>query len=101
MTDSRALIEARDDVLKKIGRNLVIFQEMEAMPKLVNAQQAISGSLSDLAQIAERAKQATSRLTMGKLVEAFLRSAYSSVEASSDHESPDQMSVTFSMSGTR
>ena len=43
-----ALADVRDAVLRKIGRNVVNFQKMEAMLKLLNTQQAMNGSLKDV-----------------------------------------------------
>jgi hypothetical protein len=89
------LADARNEVLRKIGRNLVNFQRMEAMLKLLHAQQIISGAISDLPKIAATAKKVASKLPMGRLAEEFARSAYSSGETGVDHAS-DVASATFS-----
>lgn len=95
MADGKALTEARDEVLRKIGRNLVNFQRMEAMLKLLNANQCISGTISDLAEISERAKKQASKMPMGQLAEEFLRAVYSSHETTEQGDS-DEASVMFS-----
>jgi len=95
MADGKALTEARDEVLRKIGRNLVNFQRMETMLKFLNANQRISGTASDLAEISARLKKHTSKMPMGHLAEEFVRSVYSSHEAA-EHIDSDEISVTFS-----
>lgn len=95
MADGKALAAARDEVLRKIGRNLVNFQRMEAMLKLLNANQRISGTVSDLAEISARVKRRASKMPMGHLAEEFLRSVYSSHEATEQADS-HKASVTFS-----
>jgi len=95
MADTTALTEARDEVLRKIGRNLVNFQRMETMLKFLNANQRISGTVSDLAEISARAKKQASKMPMGHLAEEFVRSVYSSQETAEQYDS-DKASVTFS-----
>lgn len=95
MADCIALIDARDEVLRKIGRNVVNFARMEAMLKFLNTQQHISGALSDLPKIAARAKKVASRRPMGRLAEEFVRSVYSSAETSFERAS-SEASVAFS-----
>lgn len=97
MADTVAPADLRDEVLRKIGRNVVNFQKMEAMLKLLNTQQAISGSISDLSRIAAKAKKATSKQPMGRLADAFIRSVYSPEQSVSEHGSVEEVSVTFSL----
>ena len=97
MADTVTLDDLRDEVLRKIGRNIVNFQKMEAMLKLLNTQQAISGSMSDLSRIAAKAKKTTAKQPMGRLADAFIRSVYSSEPAVAERESVKEVSVTFSL----
>lgn len=97
MAEPSALSDLRDEVLRKIGRNIVNFQKMEAMLRLLNTQQAISGSVRDLSRIVAKAKKATSKQPMGRLADAFIRSVYSSQPAIAGHESVEEISVTFSL----
>jgi hypothetical protein len=63
-TTGTGLVEAaRDDVLRKVGRNVVNFQKMEALLKALNAQQSISGSLSELYVLATSARKAVAKKT--------------------------------------
>ena len=98
MTSELDLGELRDHVLRKIGRNVVNFQKMEGMLRILNAQQDLSGSLTEIGTIAKEASKSVAKRPMGRLVEAFVRSAYSSVTpgAQADQAS-DETRVTFSL----
>ena len=48
MTSHIELPDLRNEVLRKIGRNVVNFQKMEGMLKLLNSLNCVSGSLSDI-----------------------------------------------------
>lgn len=95
MANGTALTEARDEVLRKIGRNLVNFQRMEAMLKYLNANQCLSGTVSDFAEISAKARKEASKMPMGRLAEEFVRSVYSSHETTEQRDS-DSASVMFS-----
>src|SRR5690349_10877237 len=96
MTVDIALSDARDLTLRKIGRNMVNFQKMEAMLKFLNAQQAMSGSLKDIPELLAKAKRSMAKQPMGQLVEAFVRSAYSNAESTADPQANKEISVSFS-----
>ena len=96
MTADIALDDARDKALRKIGRNMVNFQKMEAMLKFLNAQQAMSGALKDIAAVVAKAKKSLARQPMGRLAEAFVRSAYSNAENTSGQRDDKEVSVSFS-----
>ncbi len=87
---------ARDDVLRKIGRNLVNFQKLEPMLKALNAQQSISGSLSELHALATNARRAVAKKTMGPLVEAFVNSVFSATPEAREHAAVKEVAVSFS-----
>jgi hypothetical protein len=97
MTHGVALLEARNEVLRKIGRNVVNFQKMEAMLKFLNTQQAMSGSLSDISKLAARAKKVTSKQPMGRLADAFVRSVYSAKQGAVRQDDPTEVSFSFSV----
>jgi hypothetical protein len=62
----------RNEVLRKIGRNLLLFQQMEGMLKFLIANGAIAGYASDLPAVQKRRAEAISKRTMGQLVGEFL-----------------------------
>jgi hypothetical protein len=95
MSGDIALSNARNEVLRKVGRNVVNFARMEAMLKLLNAQQYISGAVRDLPEIVAAAKKAASKRPMGRLADEFVRFVYSESELKVEQPS-DEASVTFS-----
>jgi len=97
MTTDIVLADVRNEVLRKIGRNVVNFQKMEAMLKFLNTQQAMSGAFSDISKLVARAKKATSKQPMGQLADAFIRSAYSAKQDVVRPDDPTAVSVTFSL----
>jgi hypothetical protein len=98
MTNSSELADLRNDVLRKIGRNVVNFQKMEGMLKLLNSQQALSGNLSDIAKVADKASKSVAKQPMGRLADAFVRSIYASIDGDADlQRDPQEISISFSM----
>jgi len=98
MTNSSELTDLRNDVLRKIGRNGVNFQKMEGMLKLLNSQQALSGTLSEIAKVADKASKAVAKQPMGRLADAFVRSIYASVnESAHPQRDPQEISISFSL----
>jgi hypothetical protein len=57
----------RDEVLRRIGRNVVNFQMVEAMLKHLNAAASVHGPASELAERMEAQRTAVHRKTMGEL----------------------------------
>lgn len=96
MTTGIALADACDQALRKIGRNMVNFQKMEAMLKFLATQHAMSGSLEDLAKVIARAKKSIARQPMGRLAEAFIQSAYSNRQTTAEPQETQKISVSFS-----
>jgi hypothetical protein len=92
------LAELRNQVLRKIGRNVVNFQKMEAMLKLLTSQKAVSGSLGDISRIVAEASKSVAKQPMGRLADEFVRSVYSSVEKDAHMpRDPAEISVSFSL----
>jgi hypothetical protein len=97
MATDIALADARDRTLRKIGRNMVNFQKMEAMLKFLNAQQVMNGSLIDIAKVVARAKKSMARQPMGRLAEAFIKSVYSNSQTVTEPQDKKQVLVSFSI----
>ena len=74
-TDQTGLDKARSETLRKIGRNVVIFQKMEAMLKHLVAYGNMEGYMSDLQQVRMQRASSVARQSMGKLADAFVKSA--------------------------
>jgi hypothetical protein len=77
MSSPSKLEDARDEVLRKLGRNVVNFQKMEGMLKLLNSQNHLSGALSDIQRLQAKASKTVAREPMGRLADAFIKSIYS------------------------
>jgi len=95
MSKTTKLVDARNEVLRKIGRNVFNLQKMEGMLKLLNAHGNISGDISDLDSIKRQQSESVSRHTMGRLVSAFVQSVYSN-QSDSNQENFSETSVSFS-----
>ncbi|WP_226704497.1 hypothetical protein [Microbulbifer elongatus] len=88
---------ALDETLKKIGRNVLTFQRMEAMLKFLISYSRLQGTASELQSNHEKAVDAVSMQTMGNLVKNFVTSVYS--ELNREPESPldnEQAWISFS-----
>ena len=66
------LIKMRDEVFRKIGRNLLNFQKIEQLLKLLIANGRVSGHMSETKEILERQAAAVHKQTMGNLVGKFV-----------------------------
>jgi hypothetical protein len=67
-----ALDQLRNEVMRKIGRNLLLLQQMEGMLKFLVANSKIAGFESELPHIIEKNSEVISRRTMGQLVGEYL-----------------------------
>ena len=76
-TDSELTL-ARNEVLRKIGRNVVGFQRMESMMKFLIANQKIEGFVDRLQKSLEENQQKINRATMGNLVNQLFETVVSS-----------------------
>lgn len=99
MEQATELEDARNEVLRKIGRNVLNLQKMEGMLKLLNTHATIAGNIEDIESIKKRQSELVSRHTMGRLVQAFVQSVYSS-QAGADMEPDNGGNPTISFSFT-
>ncbi len=88
----------KDEVLRKVGRNVVVLQKMEGMLKKLVTLQGATISVDDQ-EAFHRRTAAIAQRPLGHLVSEFLRSAYSS-ESSSDQISDNTRRATISLSFT-
>jgi hypothetical protein len=66
--EAQELLAATNEMLRRIGRNLLNFQKIEALLKFLLAYGRISGPMREFASIREAQVAATSRKMMGALV---------------------------------
>jgi hypothetical protein len=83
------LIAARDEVFRKIGRNLLNFQKIEHMLKYLIANGKMSGHLSEIKESQERRASAVTRQMMGNLVSQFIENTFQKDEDS--YEEPHEV----------
>lgn len=89
---------ALDGVLRKIGRNMLAFQRMEAMLKFLISRSRLDGTVESLRANHEKAVEAVSRQTMGALVKGFVSSVYGSAEEKASFEEEiDEVWFSFSL----
>lgn len=74
--DDHTIERARDEAFRKIGRNVVNFQRMEAMLKLLVKLSGISGSASELEAKARKWHESVDRTSMGSLVKSLFESVF-------------------------
>lgn len=86
----------KDEVLRKVGRNVVVLQKMEGMLKKLVTIQGATFSADDQESF-HRRTAAIGKKPLGHLVSEFLRSAYSS-ETSSDAIEESERRATISLS---
>ncbi|MDZ4298933.1 MAG: hypothetical protein U0998_10750 [Moraxellaceae bacterium] len=64
--------ESADEVLRKIGRNLFIIQQVESLLKLMVSQRSLTGFLTQLARAQKLNTDRVNKQTMGQLVGQYL-----------------------------
>jgi hypothetical protein len=88
----------KDEVLRKIGRNVVVLQKLEGLLKKLVTIQGATVSATDQETFLQKAEK-ISKKPLGHLVSEFLRSAYSSGAVSDPIEGAD-LNATVSLSFT-
>lgn len=90
---------SKDEVFRKIGRNVVALQKMEGMLKKLVTLQGATISVDDR-EAFDRRSAAISKRPLGHLVSEFLRSAYASesgIDAIDETESRATISLSFKL----
>ncbi len=77
-----------DEVLRRVGRNVVIFQQVELLLKVLNANSEVRGPASQLAAIVERQAEIVHKKTMGELAGRLVSTVLQPLD---EHESPDEI----------
>jgi len=79
----------KDELHRKIGRNMIMFQHMEQMLKFLVANGQFAGNIHSLKARIEKKRADVNKKTMGQLVGNFLESTYSEYEDNGDTEESD------------
>lgn len=83
------LIKIRDEVFRKIGRNLLNFQKIELMLKHLVTNGRISGYMSEIEKNHERRKKDVHKQMMGNLVGQFVETTF--LELDDSPQSTDEL----------
>lgn len=79
---------ARNEVLRKMGRNLLLLQQMEGMLKCLVANSTLSGYLKDWPKVHEERASLIAKHTMGQLVGKYVDTAWSAGDGAAAAASP-------------
>ncbi|NMF96163.1 hypothetical protein GPA27_01975 [Aromatoleum toluolicum] len=79
----------RNEVMRKMGRNLLLFQQIERMLKLLIAKSSLAGYVHELHAKQKRQEERVEKQTMGNLVGAFLEDALT--DKGRPREAPDDL----------
>lgn len=71
------LEKAKNEVLRKIGRNMLNFQKIEGMFKFLIANGSISGYASEIMDLKKQRAESIKKKTMGQLIGQFIEDTYS------------------------
>lgn len=89
-TKSKSELEGlKNEVYRKIGRNIVLFQRMELMLKYIVQHSNFSGYLSEIESISEHKAQKIQKQTMGHLVKQYIVNGLS--ESKEKNNEPDEL----------
>lgn len=88
--------EIADEALRKIGRNVVNFQKMEGMLKVLVAGADFSGPIDEIQSIVEKKRKATSKKPMGQLSDEFIKSIYSESDLEESPQDSNKTWISFS-----
>ena len=93
------LEELKNEVLRKIGRNVILYQQLEVMLKLLVSNGNLAGYVCDLQLIKEQKKKKVMRQTLGHVAGQFLENTYGDHQEHDDdldELSEKKMHVSFS-----
>ena len=76
LEDDEEFIKARNEVFRKVGRNIYLFQQFEKILKRLNAYSEVSGYASEIIEKQKKKVDETSKLNMGILVGQLFENIY-------------------------
>jgi hypothetical protein len=86
-----------DDILRKVGRNVVLFQQLEQLLKFVVANGNLAGFASELNELKKKKAEKVSKQTMGTLVGQYVENSNPASDTSSNEpEVLDEAYLSFS-----
>lgn len=91
-----------DEVMRKIGRNILLFQQIEALLKSLVANQHFSGTPDDLLSDHEKRSEAIQKQTLGMLANQYtgeILAGNGNVISEPTEDAPTWLSSSFTISG--
>jgi hypothetical protein len=86
-----------DDVLRKVGRNVVLFQQLERLLKFVVANGNLAGFSSEIKTLKQDQENKVHKQTLGTLVGQYVENSNPDSNAqSSEPEDLDEAYISFS-----
>lgn len=82
----KELSEVKDDLFRKVGRNLINYQIIEQLLKQLILSSRISGPISQLEEIQKQKSEEVKVQTMGVLAGKFIENTYQKPKASSNEQ---------------
>ena len=92
------LEDSANEVLRKIGRNIILFQKFEYLLKYIVGNGNFSGYASEIEKLKARQDKAVRKQTMGTLVEQYLENSnpdYAEEHSKTNESTESFMSFTF------
>ena len=86
---------SKEELHRKLGRNMLLFQQMEQMLKFLVANGRFSGNIHTLKAKIEKQRTDVKKRTMGQLVGDFLENTYSEFEDSGDRDESELPHFSF------
>ena len=78
------LEKAKNEVMRKIGRNVLLYQQVEHLLKYLILHSRLEGGVSNMAQKYERRSQNVGMQTLGQSVQGFVETIFGECEESED-----------------
>ena len=88
-----------DDVLRKVGRNVVLFQKIEGMLKSLSHTASYAGSPADIRAQHERHVTSLRKKSFGQVVSLFFEQVYTDAESSEPLPRPGPFAFRFNIRG--
>ena len=92
------LTKIKNEVLRKIGRNVLLYQQVEHILKYLVSNGRISGNVDTLKSSLEKRKSSVAKRTMGMVAGDFfaeILGEYDSLETNPENPSKAQLSINF------
>ncbi len=97
MESNLDLEKVRNEVLRKLGRNLLIFQHTEALLKFFASSTSISAYLSEFMSQLSYQQESVKRKMMGQLINPFLATVYGEKIGNESLDLSNEIKISISM----